>query len=228
MELVKKKELLTEFEVEASFYNVKLGDVVFECRNQARIKRKGFTTEKFDAIFILCNPGSCEPIMKAAVPYLDPRRAEAPFIRANSDQTQEQIMRLMKIKQWNQVNIINISDLCSGNLTDFTKILTDAENASFTYHSIFSDERREELLRILKSNSKGFVISGWGTNSIIKAGANKVLQHNQISSLIGWKHKLRPFYYHPNPHIYQDKKEWIHQTLESLEDWKIRNGYPVQ
>ena len=111
MELVKKKKLLKEFEVEASFYNVKLGDAVFECRNQARIKRIGITTENYDAIFILCNPGSCEPIMKAAkFTDLDPRMEEAPFIRANSDQTQEQIMRLMKINQWNQVNILNLWD----------------------------------------------------------------------------------------------------------------------
>ncbi len=85
MELVSKKELLKEFEVEASFYNVKIGDTVFECRNQARIKRKGFSFKLLDAIFILCNPGSCNPVMKETVPVLDPRKEEVPFIKANSD-----------------------------------------------------------------------------------------------------------------------------------------------
>lgn len=46
VELVSKKELLKEFEVEASFYNVKIGDRVFECRNQARIKRIGFSLKR--------------------------------------------------------------------------------------------------------------------------------------------------------------------------------------
>ena len=107
---------------------------------------------------------------------------------------------------------------CSGNLDDFRRILTDAENASFTYHSIFSNERREEFQKIIDSNTKGYVIAGWGTNSIIKDKAKEVLQHNLLSSLNGWKHKKHPFYYHPNPHNYQDKKEWIRQTLESLDD----------
>ncbi|WP_177184847.1 hypothetical protein [Sporolactobacillus nakayamae] len=41
MELISKKELLKEFEVKASFYNMKIGHKIFECRNQARIKRIG-------------------------------------------------------------------------------------------------------------------------------------------------------------------------------------------
>lgn len=216
VELVRKKELLKEFEVEASFYNVKIGDRVFECRNQARIKRIGFSSDKLDAMFILCNPGSCDPLKKEAIPVLDPRKDEAPFIKANSDPTQEQIMRLMKIKQWNLISIINLSDLCSGNLEDFRTKLKDAINNSFTYHSIFSNEREDEIKKLLKSNPSIEVIAGWGAEAFIKNMANEVIQHKLINNIKGWKYKNHPYYYHPNPHNHESKKEWIRHTITSI------------
>ncbi|MCO7176980.1 hypothetical protein ACFP7A_13065 [Sporolactobacillus kofuensis] len=216
MELVSKKDLLMEFEVKASFYNVKIGDRVFECRNQAKINRIGFYSDKLDAIFILCNPGSCDPRMKEMVPALDPRSEEVPFIQANSDPTQEQIMRLMKIMQWNQISIINLSDLCSGNLADYKTKLKDTNNYSFTYHSIFSNEREDELEKLLHSNLDVELIAGWGTEPCIKNIAEKVFQHRLINNIKGWKHNTHPFYYHPNPHNYDSKKEWIDRTLQSI------------
>ncbi|CAM3156185.1 hypothetical protein [Sporolactobacillus spathodeae] len=217
MDLISKKELLMEFEVEASFYNVGIGNRVFECRNQARIKRIGFPSNTLDAIFILCNPGSCDPLMKEMVPVLDPRSAEVPFIKANSDPTQEQIMRLMKIEQWNLISIINLSDLCSGNLTDFKAKLKDAMNCSFTYHSIFSRERENELKKLLQFNPSVELIAGWGTEPFIKSMVEEVFQHKLIKNIKGWRHKTRPYYYHPNPRIYESKKEWINRTLQSIE-----------
>ncbi|WP_139692972.1 DUF1643 domain-containing protein [Sporolactobacillus terrae] len=216
MDLISKKELLKEFEVEASFYNMRVGDRVFACRNQARIKRIGFSSNKLDAIFILCNPGSCDPLIKEMVPVLDPRREVVPFIKANSDPTQEQIMRLMKIEQWNLISIINLSDLCSGNLKDFKNKLRDALSNTFTYHSIFSKERENELKKLLQYNSNVEVIAGWGTDPSIKNMANEVFQHKLINNIKGWKHKTHPFYYHPNPKIFDSKKEWIDRTLQSI------------
>lgn len=223
MELVSKKELLKDFEVEASFYNVKIADRVFECRNHARIKRIGFSSNKLDAIFILCNPGSCDPFIKETVPLLDPRNEEAPFIKAHSDPTQEQIMRLMKIKQWNLIYIINLSDLCSGNFPDFKAKLNDALNNSFTYHSIFSNEREDEIKKLLDSNPSVDVIAGWGTEAFIKNMAKEVIQHKLINNIKGWKHNNHPYYYHPNPHNYKSKKMWIGRTLQSIEGEFILN-----
>lgn len=115
----------------------------------------------------------------------------------------------MKIKQWNQITIINLSDLCSGNLTDFRNKLTDASLYSFTYHSIFSKEREGELTKLLSSNPNVELIAGWGTEAFIKNMAKEVIQNKLINHLSGWKHKNHPFYYHPNPHNHESKKEWI-------------------
>ena len=166
MELVSKNELLNEFEVEASFYNVKIGDQTFECRNQAKVKRKSVKTDLFDAIFVLVNPGSCNALDKNyVITENDPRTDNIPFVKAESDSTQWQIMRLMKLKEWDQVNIINLSDLCTGSLKIFQSKLETADSLSFHHHSIFLDERQKELKKILDAN-KGPVILGLGSRKI--------------------------------------------------------------
>lgn len=208
MELIAKKNLLSEFEVEASFYNVKIGTEAFECRSHAKIKRIGFNSDRLDAVLVLCNPGSCHPENRDNIPTIDPRREDAPFVKSNSDETQHQVMRLMLIKQWNQVNIINISDLCAGNLKSFKESLEKAEKFSFHYHSIFSEERNSKLEEVFDFNT-GPVIIGWGTNSVIKSMANDVLQNKHISQGVGWEYAISPYYYHPGPRLAEKKKEWL-------------------
>lgn len=206
MELIKKKELLMEFEVEASFYNVVMNNQVFECRSQARIKRKGVNKEEYDALLILCNPGSCKG--SVIPPVLDPRKDNIPFVPAESDPTQEQVMRLMVLQQWEQVNMINISDLCAGNIDNFKIKLKKAKEELFTYHSIFSRERKSELLELLELN-KGPVIAGWGKKPFLKDHFEKILLMNPFKEIKGWEHPEHPYFYHPNLQIPNKNKEWL-------------------
>lgn len=215
MELIAKKHLLREFEVEASFYKMKIGAETFECRNHAKIKSIGFQADRFDAVFILCNPGSCQPEDRDNVPTIDPRLENAPFLKSKSDETQHQIMRLMLKKRWNQVNIINISDLCAGNLNDFKEKLEKARKVSFHYHSIFSEERNSNLQEVLDLNN-GPIIIGWGTNPVIKFLAIEVLQNKHLSHKVGWEHVKYPFYYHPGPHLAEKKKDWLRILDEQI------------
>ena len=213
MELLKKVELLKEFEVKASFYNVRLNDYLFECRNQARIRRKGISKEEYDAVFILCNPGSCKSTSN--IREWDPRKDCIPFVTADSDQTQEQIMRLMVIKQWDQVNIINISDICSGNIEEFRRKLSKANRVSFSYHSIFSNERNHELLDIFRLN-KGPIIAGWGKRTFMKNELIEVLASDNLKNIKGWKNATHPYYYHPFLRIPNKNKEWLIKVNEQL------------
>jgi hypothetical protein len=213
MELITKNELLNEFEIEASFYNVRINDLVFECRSQARIKRKGTLKEEYDAVLVLCNPGSCKSSISPQ--ELDPRKDKIPFVLAQSDQTQEQVMRLMELRQWDQVNMINISDICSGNIDDFRIKLTKAKNALFTYHSIFSKERRDELLSVIELN-KGPVIAGWGVRPFMKKEITQILLSGLFKELKGWENSTYPYYYHPNLRIPDRNKEWLITMNEIL------------
>jgi hypothetical protein len=216
MELVSKEELVNEYEVKASFYKLKFDDKVFDCRNRAIIRRIGVNEEDYDAVFILVNPGSCHPESLDAIPYKNPLHGEIPLIRAESDPTQWQIMRLMRLKAWKQVCMINLSDLCSGNLNNFKSLLEDAKRLSYTYHSIFSKDRSKELNQIIDAN-KGPLIVGWGTKSYIKPMANTVLQSSSSNTLqvVGWQHQTKPFYYHPNQRLNERKIEWL-QRLNAL------------
>lgn len=213
MELITKKELLKEFEVEASFYNVRINDLLFECRSQARIKRKGTLKEEYDAVLVLCNPGSCKSSLSPQ--ELDPRIERIPFVLAQSDQTQEQIMRLMELRQWDQVNMINLSDICSGNIDDFQSKLAIAKKALFTCHSIFSKERRDELLSVIQLN-KGPVIACWGKRQFMKNEITTILSSDLFNKIKGWKNSTSPYYYHPNLRIPDRNKEWLITMNEIL------------
>jgi hypothetical protein len=63
------------------------------------------------------------------------------FVKADS--MQNQLMRLMKRKKSNVISIINLSDVCSGNMDDFSEKLSLANKYSCN-HSIFSEERAAE------------------------------------------------------------------------------------
>jgi hypothetical protein len=215
MELITKKELLKEFEVEASFYNVRTNDLVFECRSQARIKRKGTLKDEYDAVLVLCNPGSCKSSLSPQ--ELDPRKDKIPFGLAQSDQTQEQVMRLMELRRWDQVNMVNISDICSGNIDDFRFKLKNAKNALFTYHSIFSKERRNELLQVIELN-KGPVIAGWGVKPFMKKEITQILLSDLFKEIKGWNHSTYPYYYHPNLRLSEKNKEWLITINEILNE----------
>jgi hypothetical protein len=216
MELVSKEELVNEYEVNASFYKLKIADKVFDCRNRAIIRRKGVNENDYDAVFILVNPGSCNPKSLDLIPYINPIDKEVPLVRAESDPTQWQIMRLMKLRAWKQVCIINLSDLCSGNLDNFKSLLDDAKRLSYTYHSIFSKERSKELNQIIHANKGPFIV-GWGTKGFIKPLVSKALQsHSSVQPFVGWQHNTKPFYYHPNQRLKKGKIEWLQRLNELL------------
>ena len=211
MKLIRSQKLLSDFEVEASFYKQIAGGENFLCRNQAVIKRKGILTNKFNAVILCVNPGSCTPANKGyTIPSIDPRTHNPPFVQVNSDPTQWQIMRLMHLKKWKQVVMINLSDLCSGNIDVFLANLKTATAHSFHYHSILSEDRTQELNDILDRNI-GALILGWGTNSKIKKLAYTALKNKLIRDKkhMGWKHEECPYYYHPKPITQENKIKWL-------------------
>lgn len=215
MEMWRKSELLNRFEVEAGFYKVTIGGTEFQCRNLAVIKRIGTSAKQYDAVLVLCNPGSCKPFEGTLIPEKNPINNDIPLVKVKSDETQHQIMRLMALAHWEKVCIINLSDLCAGNMSEFKNVLKEAENHGFKYHTIFSEERLCELKRVMDLCT-GHVILGWGTDGAIKVLAKKALLHPLLRNFIGLKSKNPPFYYHPNPHSFEKKKGWIKDIAAML------------
>ncbi len=139
------EELKKEFSVVASFYQKEINNKMYLFRNHALIIRKGFAAQEHpDAVIVMANPGSCSPKDHSYNPPIIQNEVGClPYVEVTEDPTQRQLMRLMKLMNWNVISICNLSDLCSGNMDDFAEKLSQIEN-SFKNHTIFSDARATE------------------------------------------------------------------------------------
>lgn len=136
--------LKNEFEVKGSFYQVDVKGKRFECRNYAQVYRKGRKTyEKTDALFVLVNPGLCAPKQSTyEIPQIKVGQHYENYTLAKTDNTQYQMMRFMKMKNWKNVLIINLSDIRAGNMKALKEKLDVAKQCSFDRHSIFSETKK--------------------------------------------------------------------------------------
>ncbi|WP_223702162.1 hypothetical protein [Sutcliffiella deserti] len=216
MELLNSKNLLKEFEVKASFYKMEVEKEYYTCRNQARLLRKGFAlNSSIDAVFLLVNPGACSASDQSYdIPVLVPTKETIPFVDAKSDQTQWQLMRLMKLKQWNHTAIINLSDICSGNINVFLKTFKLLQSKKKYEHSILFCRRKKELEALLNQNN-GPVIAGWGTNSSIRKIAEEALKHPLLQNITGINYRQPPYFLHPRPALMENRRIWL-KKMSSL------------
>lgn len=210
MDFVKVDILKNEFVVEGSFYKVDVNNTEFQCRNFAWIYRYDYKSqEKFDALFVLVNPGQCMPKRSTSViPQVPVDQIPVTYTLAKTDNTQYQIMRCMKLKTWKNVLLINLSDLRAGNMAEFRQKLKLAENNKFVNHSIFSPVRRQELNSIL-SKLKGPIILAWGTDPVIRKLAERAIQCLPKDNIIGMEHDRKPYYYHASPPPLKGKVKWL-------------------
>ncbi|TFB14120.1 hypothetical protein E3U55_14495 [Filobacillus milosensis] len=212
LEFKSQIELDSLFNVFGKFYDVKIGNHTFKCRSQAIIEREGTNQNQYDALFVLMNPGSCEPVSEVAVPSI---HSESEIMNLNPtpakcDPTQYQIMRLMELRGWNKTVIINLSDLRSGNADKFYLDLLRADDYAFRFHSIFSDLRKSEREKVIE-DCMGPIILGWGVKNKIKHLAFEALSKLFPYTYFGIKKQDEGcLYYHPNPQIFNDKKIWLH------------------
>ncbi|MDX8361716.1 hypothetical protein [Cytobacillus sp. IB215316] len=217
MEFVKAEDLKRLFSVKASFYNVEIGNQVFECRNYAQIYHKNnIIHSHYDAVFVLVNPGLCSPKYPTyQIPHYNKGSIPKNFTPANIDNTQYQIMRFMLLKQWDNILIINLSDIRAGNISTFKQVVSEAYSKGFEKHSIFSSQRKEELKDVLV-RCQGPIILGWGINPIVKSLAKKAYASLPLEKIIGIEHKERPFYYHPSPTLLKGKIKWLKEMNERI------------
>jgi hypothetical protein len=226
MEFWTAEELKEEFKVLASFYQMKVNGNMFQCRNHALIIRKGYETQKQpDAVIVMANPGSCSPLDSSYQPtVIQHNLRNVPYVSVKTDPTQNQLMRLMKRKDWHIISIINLSDVCSGNMADFSEKLSLANKYS-NKHSIFSEERTAERDSLLKgSHSK--VILAWGKDNSICELANSALEKlTKEYQLFGLRfHDHKWGFRHPNPMLKSRCIEWLEDMVQQLEILDYQSG----
>ena len=156
---------------------------------------------------------SSDPTYKA--PTAKSNFTNVPYVPVNVDPTQYQLMRLMKIMDWKEISIINLSDLCSGNMNEFKRKLKQVNDSDIKCHSIFSETRTSERLKYFE-NKKMNVILAWGKDRSIKRLANHAL--NLIpddTKIYGLRFLNEAWAFrHPNPLIKDRCIAWLKEMTE--------------
>lgn len=199
------------------------------------------------AVAILMNPGSarrCEESI--GIPELEwiPTRPASEVLsrlrleEVKPDNTQYQLMRLMKRMNWPHLRLINLSDICNANSADFAKVLKqkikgrlgwpwqktlssgsgmDNEEADSTapadlsqVHSCFHPIRQEELEILLRPAIR---IAAWGTNRALDSIASQAAA--QVPGLIGLPLEF-PGYRFASPYRKDQKLRWLEDMQVAL------------
>ncbi|MBZ5201988.1 DUF1643 domain-containing protein [Planomicrobium chinense] len=214
MSLVSVDNLRKTFEVNAKFYYASVNGESFLMRREARITRKNVVQEKSDAVVVMINPGSCKPSIKLN----ETTSNQMEFVPADSDQTQEQLMNLMIRKNWNVLVILNLSDICEGNLDRF-KSIEKKFTAAGVPHSIFQDVNALERDMLLSATEH--LIFAWGSSLTAKRLAKEFMLYDKgvastdYKHMVAWIHYEKLFPRHPRPALIADRITWL-DVMESL------------
>jgi len=168
-------ELKQCYQVFGHYYDLELAGEVFPCRSVANIV--GLCTELEtlggppDAVVVMMNPGSSRPFdstyrpRRYATEHILTGRRKREYTRVRPDNTQYQIMRLMHIKSWRHVRIVNLSDLRDGNSGSFAKAYLNASALDPSCaHSLMHPKRHKELFRACEGAKQ--IIAAWGANKV--------------------------------------------------------------
>ena len=174
-----------------------------------------------DAIFIMINPGLSMPLEE--VNHVISERQTGSLSRSlvltKPDTTQYQVMRLMHYSGWSHVRVLNLSDLRDPKSGKFMANYRDIESRTgFTAHSLFSDERRDELASHLNRKPKSPVVCAWGVSPDLDPLIERCL--NKISRIPGRLGILKPDtenkYFHPLPTLQRDKEKWVNNMINQI------------
>jgi hypothetical protein len=225
MEFWNTEELRKEFTVVASFYQKEILKQMYQFRNHALIIRKGFAEQEHpDAVIVMANPGSCSPIDRNYnPPIIQNEVGSLPYVEVTDDPTQRQLMRLMKLIDWNVVSILNLSDICSGNMNDFTEKLSQIENY-FHNHTIFSSARDIEREYLLQ-NPHTKIVLAWGKDSRIEKLVKKACSaFPKEKHLFGLKYSDPKWgVRHPNPMIKSSCIKWLEEMYLQLKQYDAQS-----
>lgn len=226
------EELKQAYDVFGHFYSVEIasGETV-ECRSVLEIANKSHTPKnseelskrKPDAVFIMMNPGSSQPLVPVSNHILENQigKLSISLVRTKPDTTQYQVMRVMHYRQWHHVRVLNLSDLRCSKSSDFMKLYGRLEDESgFVSHSIFSEERKSELATKLTQCRTMPLVLAWGLSEkldpLIERCLSKIASNRTIKGVPeeGTSNKYR----HPLPSLQRQKEEWLDNMIRHFEE----------
>ena len=230
VEFIPAQELKNKFDVFGHFYSVQVAPKrVVECRSVLEIVESDHAPKMTatisnrtpDAVFIMMNPGSSRPLTEVNNRIHAKAIHELPIslVPTKPDTTQYQVMRLMHYCEWRHVRVLNLSDLrCSKSGEFFKQFKGLEDDLSFDAHSVFSDQRKNELA--LKLIDAVPVVRAWGVSPhldpLIDRCTSKLTKAMIVMGLM--KEGTTNKYLHPLPSLQWQQVEWINRMVDQRRD----------
>ena len=221
MQFIYANELKSQFSVFGHFYDLNINDQTFNCRSVLEIVSKSIdsvTNSIPCAVIVMMNPGSSKPADSSYIPkkysisQITSESWVKEMIPTKPDNAQYQIMRLMLLKRWKHVRILNLSDLRNGNSGNFSiEFQKSLELDSSAPHSLIHKKRRAELLNYCSESQT--VIAAWGSTEVLRNFAEDFLRlfPNVEGIPLG-----APWYRYPSPYRKDQKLDWLKAVNEEL------------
>lgn len=170
-----------------------------------RVSPEQATTQTPDAVAVMMNPGSSEPLPTMALVN--------GYSPAKPDTTQYQLMRVMQAVGWRHVRVLNLSDFRAPKSKDFIAFL--AVYAGHEAHSIFALARAAQLDAAL-GECKNIVL-GWGVNPAFEPWAQRVLRVVSGRRVLGVQGQADWIFKHPLPLAQPaGQRAWVSTVTEQV------------
>ena len=178
----------------------------YKFRKYLNIIKNNSIKNKPDLMVIMMNPGSSRPLNG-----IENNKTET---QAIPDNTQSQIMRIMKNCNFEFSRILNLSDLREPKSSVFYDKIEELEKKKIS-HSIFSEKRNADFEELFEK--KVPVIFAWGVNEKLNILSIKAIKRIKEKNPIGLlKSGFNSAYYHPLPQNYTKQKEWVEKISEMM------------
>lgn len=218
--------LKNDFEVKGEFYRLTRQDKeAIVCRRRVEISLKNATGRNAqpDAVAVLMNPGSirfADPTEESSLPQIENAAQlslrDTHLKTLKPDNTQYQLMRLMRQMGWKRLRLINLSDLCDANSDSFARLyreLNDNSDIDAIPHSLLHSSREKELKRLLKADQ---LILAWGSNPVQQADAEAFLELVKRRKPVGLALE-HPWYRFASPYRKDQKISWLQEMISLLQ-----------
>ena len=170
---------------------------IHECRKSLDIILRGTNITKPDFMVLMMNPGGSRPATG------QPKHGR---VRAEPDDTQHQIMKLMNHARFEFARILNLSDIREPKSKKFREKLAQAGKDQT--HSIFDSSRNCEFDRLYVHGAP--VLLAWGVHKDLEPLARLALAATVGEDARGLKKEGDSWsYYHPLPPLQANRRKWL-------------------
>ncbi|NRB80238.1 MAG: DUF1643 domain-containing protein [Saccharospirillaceae bacterium] len=165
-----------------------------------------------DLLVVMMNPGSSEPLNTNDKVTVFSKEC----VLTKPDNTQSQVMIIMKDNGFRTAVVINLSDVREPKSSRFSRKLKGLSFGSVgEKHSLFSEQRNEELSGIIDKCGSCPVIFASGVNYKLRFLTSQAISKFENNRIIGDKN-MKGLFYHPLPRSKQKQEAWVDEINRQI------------